>query len=224
MATSGPGAIHLLNGLYDAKLDHVPVVAIVGQTARSAMGGSYQQEVDLQALFKDVASEYLVEVNVAEQLPNAHRPRHPHARSRPRAPTAVIIPADLQEEKYTPPKHAFKHVPSSSPDPWRTTSPCSVAPEAEIARAAEILNAGEKVAILVGQGARSAAAEVRQVAEMTGAGVAKALLGKDVLSDDLPYVTGSIGLLGTRPSYELMRDCDTLLIVGSNFPYIAVPA
>jgi pyruvate dehydrogenase (quinone) len=215
MATSGPGAIHLLNGLYDAKLDHVPVVAIVGQTARSAMGGSYQQEVDLQALFKDVASEYLVEVNVAEQLPNAID-RAIRIALAERAPTAVIIPADLQEERYTPPKHAFKNVPSSSPGMVR---PEVRAPEEEIARAAEVLNAGEKVAILIGQGARGAADEVRELAELTGAGVAKALLGKDVLPDDLPYVTGAIGLLGTRPSYELMRDCDTLLIVGSNFPY-----
>ncbi|QKV73331.1 thiamine pyrophosphate-requiring protein [Amycolatopsis sp. Hca4] len=215
MATSGPGAIHLLNGLYDAKLDHVPVVAIVGQTARSAMGGSYQQEVDLQALYKDVASEYLVEVNVAEQLPNA-LDRAIRIAEASRCPTALIIPADLQEEPYSPPQHAFKQVPSSPPGTaWSRPVPS----EAEIDAAAEVLNAGEKVAILVGQGARGAAEEVRQVAEVTGAGVAKALLGKDVLPDDLPWVTGSIGLLGTRPSYELMRDCDTLLIVGSNFPY-----
>ncbi|MBF6353145.1 thiamine pyrophosphate-requiring protein [Nocardia higoensis] len=214
-ATSGPGAIHLLNGLYDAKLDHVPVVAIVGQTARSAMGGSYQQEVDLQSLFKDVASDYLVEVNVAEQLPNALDRAFRTARSR-RAPTAVIIPADLQEEQYQPPSHAFKEVPSSPPDVPRTTT---TADRADIVRAADILNAGSRVAILIGQGARGAAEQVKQVAELTGAGVAKALLGKDVLPDDLLYVTGSIGLLGTRPSYELMRDCDTLLIVGSNFPY-----
>ncbi|GAB3409082.1 pyruvate oxidase [Flindersiella endophytica] len=214
-ATSGPGAIHLLNGLYDAKLDHVPVVAIVGQTARSAMGGSYQQEVDLQTLFKDVASEYLVEVNVAEQLPNALDRAIRTAEAR-RAPTAIIIPADLQESPYSEPKHAFKHVPSSPPSHIRGT----MTPTAEeVEQAAEVLNSGSKLAILVGQGARHAAAEVRQLAEQTGAGVAKALLGKDVLSDDLPYVTGSIGLLGTRPSYELMRDCDTLLIVGSNFPY-----
>ena len=215
MATSGPGAIHLLNGLYDAKLDHVPVVAIVGQTARSAMGGSYQQEIDLQSLFKDVASEYLVEVNVAEQLPNAldraFRVAHTN-----RAPTALIIPADLQEEKYTPPQHVFKQMPSSPPG---LPHPVITPPESELDRAAEVLNAGEKVAILVGQGARSGAAEVRELAELTGAGVAKALLGKDVLPDDLSCVTGAIGLLGTRPSYELMRDCDTLLIVGSNFPY-----
>jgi pyruvate dehydrogenase (quinone) len=215
LATSGPGAIHLLNGLYDAKLDHVPVVAIVGQTARSAMGGSYQQEVDLQALFKDVASDYLVEVNVAEQLPNA-LDRAIRIAQANRAPTAVIIPADLQEEEYSPPQHAFKQVPSSPPG---TAWAAPVAPESELAKAAEVLNAGEKVAILVGQGARGAPAQLRELAELTGAGVAKALLGKDVLPDDLPYVTGSIGLLGTRPSYELMRDCDTLLIVGSNFPY-----
>ncbi|WP_040871660.1 thiamine pyrophosphate-requiring protein [Nocardia exalbida] len=214
-ATSGPGAIHLLNGLYDAKLDHVPVVAIVGQTARSAMGGSYQQEVDLQNLFKDVASDYLVEVNVAAQLPNALDRAFRVAIAR-RAPTAVILPSDLQEQPYEPPQHAFKQVPSSPPG----QAAARVIPAYEdIRRAAEVIDAGSKVAILIGQGARSAAEEVVELAERTGAGVAKALLGKDVLPDDLPFVTGAIGLLGTRPSYELMRDCDTLLIVGSNFPY-----
>ncbi|MBF6166823.1 thiamine pyrophosphate-requiring protein [Streptomyces gardneri] len=214
-ATSGPGAIHLLNGLYDAKLDHVPVVAIVGQTARSAMGGSYQQEVDLQNLFKDVASDYLVEVNVASQLPNALDRAFRVALAR-RAPTAVILPSDLQEEDYRPPQHAFKQVPSSPPG---LHSPRVVPAPEDIRRAAEVLDAGSKVAILIGQGARSAAEQVVELAEGTGAGVAKALLGKDVLPDDLPFVTGAIGLLGSRPSYELMRDCDTLLIVGSNFPY-----
>ncbi|MDT5068315.1 MAG: hypothetical protein QOK02_4470 [Mycobacterium sp.] len=215
MATSGPGAIHLLNGLYDAKLDHVPVVAIVGQTARSAMGGSYQQEVDLQALFTDVASDYLVEVNVASQLPNALDRAIRTAQTR-RAPTALVIPSDLQEEPYEPPAHAFKQVPSSDPS---TGHPVLQPSNDLVAAAADVLNNGTKVAILIGQGARSAAAEVLEVAELTGAGIAKALLGKDVLPDDLPFVTGSIGLLGTRPSYELMSDCDTLLIVGSNFPY-----
>lgn len=215
-ATSGPGAIHLLNGLYDAKLDHVPVVAIVGQTARSAMGGSYQQEVDLQSLFKDVASDYLVEVNVSSQLPNALDRAFRTARTR-RAPTTVIIPSDLQEEKYEAPEHEFKQVPSSSPGTM--SAPRVVPPRSDIERAAEILNAGTRVAILAGQGARGCTAELTRIAELTGAGVAKALLGKDVLSDELPFVTGAIGLLGTRPSYELMRDCDTLLIVGSNFPY-----
>ncbi|WKG02699.1 thiamine pyrophosphate-requiring protein [Mycolicibacterium sp. HK-90] len=215
MATSGPGAIHLLNGLYDAKLDHTPVVAILGQTARSAMGGSYQQEVDLQALFSDVASDFLVEVNVASQLPNALDRAFRTARAR-RAPTAVVIPSDLQEQPYEPPGHAFKQVPSSGPhDAEPVARPDPVA----LQTAADILDAGSRVAILIGQGARRAADEVAQVAELTGAGVAKALLGKDVLPDDLPYVTGAIGLLGTRPSYELMRECDTLLIIGSNFPY-----
>lgn len=214
LATSGPGAIHLLNGLYDAKLDHVPVVAIIGQTARTAMGGSYQQEVDLQALFGDVAV-YVVEINASAQLPFALDRAIRTARSR-RAPTVVIVPSDLQEEEYTPPEHQFKHVPSSDPgDVVGVVTPS----EAQVRRAAEILNDGERVAILIGQGARGAHDEIAGVADVTGAGVAKALLGKDVLPDDLPFVTGSIGLLGTRPSYEMMRDCDTLLIVGSNFPY-----
>jgi pyruvate dehydrogenase (quinone) len=215
MATSGPGAIHLLNGLYDAKLDHVPVVAIVGQTERSAMGGSYQQEVDLQSLFKDVASDYLVEVNVPEQLPNALDRAFRTALTR-RAPTALIIPSDLQTEDYSPPAHAFKQVPSSPPG---LLAPIVVPQEGELLRAAEVLNGGQRVAILIGQGARGAATEVEQVADILGAGVAKALVGKDVMSDELPFATGAIGLLGTRPSYELMRGCDTLLIVGSNFPY-----
>jgi len=213
-ATSGPGAIHLLNGLYDAKLDHVPVVAIVGQTNRSAMGGSYQQEVDLLSLYKDVASDFCEMVTVPEQLPNVLDRAMRIAATR-HAPTAVIVPADVQELDYSPPGHAFKMVPSSMGLPHAVPVPD---PE-EVRRAAEVLNAGSKVAMLVGQGARSAWAEVEQTAEVLGAGVAKALLGKDVLSDELPYVTGSIGLLGTRPSYELMRDCDTLLVVGSSFPY-----
>ncbi len=214
MATSGPGAIHLLNGLYDAKLDHVPVVAIVGQTARSAIGGSYQQEVDLQTLYKDVASDYVHTVTVPEQLPNVLDRAMRVAMGR-RAPTAIIIPSDVQELEHREPTHSFKMVPSSLGIEWPEVQPNSEA----IRRAADVLNAGTKVAMLIGQGARGAREEVQQVADLLGAGVAKALLGKDVLSDELPYVTGSIGLLGTRPSYELMRDCDTLLTVGSNFPY-----
>jgi pyruvate dehydrogenase (quinone) len=213
-ATSGPGAVHLLNGLYDAKLDHVPVVAIVGQTSRSAMGGSYQQEIDLQSLFKDVAGEYVVTVTVPEQLPNV-LDRAIRTAVAERAPTAIILHSDVQELEYSPPTHAFKMVPSSVGTTWPTLS----ADDGAVAAAAEILNSGEKVAILAGQGSRSARAEVIEVAELLGAGIAKPLLGKDAIPDDLPFVTGSIGLLGTRPSYELMNDCDTLLIVGSNFPY-----
>ncbi|MFF4399012.1 thiamine pyrophosphate-requiring protein [Streptomyces sp. NPDC001480] len=213
-ATSGPGAIHLLNGLYDAKLDHVPVLAIVGQTHRTAMGGSYQQEVDLHTLFKDVASDFLETVTVPEQLPNVldRAIRTAYAR---RCPTAIIIPGDVQELDYSAPTHEFKMVPSSLGMSESTAIPTDDA----LRRAAEILNAGDKPAILIGQGAAGAVAEVQRIAELLGAGVAKALLGKDVLSDELPYVTGSIGLLGTRPSYELMRDCDTLLTIGSSFPY-----
>ncbi|WP_336115744.1 thiamine pyrophosphate-requiring protein [Streptomyces sp. PTD9-10] len=213
-ATSGPGAIHLLNGLYDAKLDHVPVVAIVGQTNRSAMGGSYQQEVDLVSLYKDVASDFCEMVTVPEQLPNVLDRALRTAMAR-RSVTAVIIPADVQELAYSPPEHAFKMVPSSLGMPHYAPVP----DDEDLTRAAEVLNAGDKVALLIGQGARQARTEVMETADRLGAGVAKALLGKDAFDDDLPYVTGAIGLLGTRPSYEMMRDCDTLLVVGSSFPY-----
>ncbi|MDQ1615343.1 MAG: hypothetical protein QOJ60_1282, partial [Actinomycetota bacterium] len=173
-----------------------------------------QQEVDLLSLFKDVASDYLQMVTVPEQLPNV-LDRAIRIASAKRTVTALIIPSDVQELDYSGPTHAFKMVPSSLDQTWAAPAPTA----ADVQRAADVLNSGSKVAILVGQGARGAAAEVTQVADQLGAGVAKALLGKDVLSDELPWVTGSIGLLGTRPSYELMTGCDTLLVIGSNFPY-----
>jgi pyruvate dehydrogenase (quinone) len=213
-ATSGPGAVHLLNGLYDAKLDHVPVVALVGQTERSAMGGSYQQEIDLLTLFKDVCSDYVQMCTVPEQLPNLIDRAIRIALSRS-APTCLIFPSDVLELEYSPPRHAFKQVPSSLGFARPRIDP----DEDAVRRAAEILNAGSQVAMLVGQGARGSAEELTQVADLLGAGCAKALLGKDVLPDDLPWVTGAIGLLGTTASYELMMNCDTLLTVGSNFPY-----
>ncbi|HZU79310.1 MAG TPA: thiamine pyrophosphate-requiring protein, partial [Acidimicrobiales bacterium] len=214
IATSGPGAIHLLNGLYDAKLDHVPVVAIVGQQARTALGGHYQQEVDLVSLFKDVASEYVQMATKAEQFPLLIDRAMRIAMSQ-HAPTCIIVPTDLQEEPYESPGHTFKEMLSSD-----TYEPSSIVPrQDDLRRAAEILNEGERVAMLVGQGARGARAEVLQVADLLGAGIAKALLGKDVVPDDNPIVTGAIGLLGTRPSYDLMMECDTLLMVGSSFPY-----
>jgi pyruvate dehydrogenase (quinone) len=213
-ATSGPGAIHLLNGLYDAKLDHVPVVAIVGQTERSAMGGAYQQEVDLLSLYKDVCSDYVQMCMVPQQLPNLID-RAIRIALTEHSPTALIFPSDVLELPYEPPQHAFKQVPSS----LGMTSVTPRADDAAVQQAADILNAGEKVALLVGQGARGCVAELTEVADALGAGAAKALLGKDVLPDDLPWVTGSIGLLGTIPSYKLMMGCDTLLTVGSNFPY-----
>ena len=214
LATSGPGAIHLLNGLYDAKLDHQPVVAIVGQQDSMAIGGSYQQEVDLISLFKDVASEYTVFVTTPEQIRHAVDRAVRIARSE-RTVTCIIIPNDVQSEKAVEPPHAHGAIHSGI----GYSAPRVIPQDAEIAKAAEILNAGEKVAMLVGQGALGAAEEVKQAAELLGAGVAKALLGKAVLPDDLPYVTGSIGLLGTKPSWDMMMDADTLLMVGSSFPY-----
>ncbi|OBC01857.1 thiamine pyrophosphate-requiring protein [Mycobacterium sp. 852013-50091_SCH5140682] len=214
VATSGPGAVHLLNGLYDAKLDHVPVVAIVGQTERSAMGGSYQQEIDLISLFKDVCSEYVQMCTVPKQLPNLIDRAIRIALSEG-APTAIIVPSDVFELQYEPPGHAFKQVPSSL-----GMSEARVVPDDDaLRRTADLLNSGQKVAVLVGQGARGCVAELTEVAELLGAGAAKALLGKDVLPDDLSWVTGSIGLLGTTASWHLMMECDTLLTIGSNFPY-----
>jgi pyruvate dehydrogenase (quinone) len=215
LATSGPGAIHLLNGLYDAKLDHQPVVAIVGQQARSGLGGNYQQEVDLQTLFKDVAHEYVQTATEATQV------RHLVDRAMrialaERSVTCVILPNDLQEEEAVPtPPHAHGTVHSSAGYERPEITPSS----AQLSRAAEVLNAGERVAMLIGAGTLGAAEEVLEVAELLGAGVAKALLGKAALPDDLPFVTGSIGLLGTKPSWDLMQECDTLLMVGSSFPY-----
>jgi pyruvate dehydrogenase (quinone) len=215
MATSGPGAIHLLNGLYDAKLDHQPVVAIVGQQARAALGGDYQQEVDLQGLFKDVAHEY---VHMATEPAQA---RHLIDRAlrialAERTVTCVIVPNDLQEEDaVTTAPHAHGTIHSGI----GYTRPRVMPAAGELQRAADILNAGQRVAMLVGQGALHATQEVIEVAEKLGAGVAKALLGKTVVPDDLPFVTGAIGLLGTKPSWDLMMDCDTLLMVGSSFPY-----
>lgn len=214
IATSGPGAIHLLNGLYDAKLDHQPVVAIVGQQARIALGGSFQQEVDLISLFKDVAGEYVQMATVPEQIKHLVDRAFRIARSE-RTVTCIIIPTDLQEVKYAEQDRVHGAVFSSS----AYSTPIIKPSAGDLQTAADILNAGSKVAILVGAGAAAAGLQVAEVADILGAGVAKALLGKDVLPDELPYVTGAIGLLGTKPSWDLMSDCDTLLIIGSSFPY-----
>lgn len=214
LATSGPGAAHLVTGLYDARLDHMPVLAIVGQQARAGLGGHYQQEVDLVSLFKDVAGSFVEQASVAPQVRHLVDRAARIAIAR-RTVTAIVIPNDLQEEPYTSPprKHGTVH----SGVGYR--APRVVPTEADLQRAADILNAGEKVALLVGAGALNATDEVIETADRLGAGVAKALLGKAVLPDELPWVTGSIGLLGTKPSWELMRDCDTLLMIGSGFPY-----
>jgi pyruvate dehydrogenase (quinone) len=215
LATSGPGAIHLLNGLYDAKLDHQPVLAIVGQQSRLGLGGNYQQEVDLVTLFKDVASEYVQMAVEAAQIRHLIDRAHRIALDQ-RTVTALIVPNDLAEEpaKEQPPREHGAVV--SAPGYAR---PRILPPEGQLKQAAEILNAGKKVAMLVGQGALGATDEVIETAEALGAGVAKALLGRTVVPDTLPFVTGSIGLLGTKPSWTLMNECDTLLMVGSSFPY-----
>jgi pyruvate dehydrogenase (quinone) len=214
LATSGPGAIHLLNGLYDAKLDHAPVLAIVGQQARAALGGDYQQEVDLVTLFKDVAHEYVHMATVSEQMRHLIDRAIRIALSQ-RTVTCLIVPNDLASMEYAEPPHEHGTIHSSI----GYTRPRIVPDDESLRKAADVLNKGERVAILAGRGALGAEAELLQVADTLGAGVAKALLGRAVVPDDVPYVTGSIGLLGTKPSYELMTGCDTLLMVGSSFPY-----
>ena len=215
LATSGPGAIHLLNGLYDARMDHQPVVAIMGQSATTVLGGSFQQEVDLLSLFKDVASEYVTQVN----SPMAAR----HAIDRAirtaldqRTVTCVILPKDIQEEDAVPKP---PHIHDSLHSGVGYAVPHIIPKRPELESAARILNEGERVAMLIGAGALGATDEVMRMAELLGAGVAKSWLGKAALADDVLYCTGNIGLLGTKPSYDMMQDCDTLLVVGSSFPY-----
>jgi pyruvate dehydrogenase (quinone) len=214
LATSGPGAIHLLNGLYDAQMDHQPVVAIVGQQKTTALGAQYQQEVDLITLFKDVAHHYV------------HMCSHPAAARHlidramriakaERTVTCVIFPNDIQEMAMEQPPRAH----GSTFTGVGYSRPRVIPSDADLMSAARVLNEGSKVAILVGAGALHAREEVRKTAEILGAGVAKALLGRTALSDDLPYVTGAIGLLGTEPSWKMMSECDTLLMIGTSFPY-----
>jgi pyruvate dehydrogenase (quinone) len=215
MATSGPGAIHLLNGLYDAKMDHQPVVAIVGQSATTAIGSQYQQEVDLQSLFKDVASEYCVTVS----SPVAAR----HCIDRAfriamdqNTVTCLIFPKDIQEESAVPdPPQRHDHALTGIGCPV----PYMVPHQSDLEAAAKLLNAGRKVAMLVGAGALGAQDEILLMAELLGAGVAKSWLGKAAIAEDVPFCTGHIGMLGTKPSWDLMRGCDTLLVVGCSFPY-----
>jgi pyruvate dehydrogenase (quinone) len=215
LATSGPGAIHLLNGLYDAKMDHQSVVAIVGQQARAALGGDYQQEVDLISLFKDVAHEYVHMASTPVQVRHLVDRAIRIAKAE-RTVTCLIFPNDLQEMPAveTPPrKHGTVH------SGLGYAKPRIVPQDTDLRRAADLLNQGKKVAMLVGAGALGATDEVMEVAELLGAGVAKALLGKAVIPDEVSYCTGPIGLLGSKPSWIMMSECDTLLIVGSSFPY-----
>lgn len=214
IATSGPGATHLITGLYDARLDHMPVLAIAGQQARTSLGGHYQQELDLVSMFKDVAGNFVQQASAPAQV------RHLIDRGvrialAQRTVAAIILPNDLQEATYEDPpeKHGTVH------SGVGYSAPLVIPHEADLRRAADILNSGRKVAILVGAGALHATDEVIEVAERLQAGIAKALLGKAAVPDDYPFVTGSIGLLGTHPSYQMMSECDTLLMIGSGFPY-----
>jgi len=215
LSTGGPAAIHMLNGLYDAKLDHVPVVAIVGQQALTGLGAGEQQETNLHTLLQDVASAYVEMVSTPEQL------RHVVDRAfriaaGERTVTAIILPHDVQKKpavESPPHEHGSQH---SAPG-W--TSPRLVPRDEELRRAADVLNAGRKVAMLIGAGARGVGDDVIAVAERLGAGVAKALLGKDAVPDDLPFVTGSAGFLGTDATNRMLRECDTLFMVGTSFPY-----
>ncbi|WP_432560995.1 thiamine pyrophosphate-requiring protein [Kineococcus sp. SYSU DK003] len=215
VVTSGPGAVHVLNGLYDAKLDHVPVVALLGQTATNALGTGYYQELDLVRLYGDVAGEFVFQVTSPTQVQHAVDRAARTALER-RTVTAVVLPSDVQDLDAVlevPDGHGFTHtsaVPGSLPGTPRREA---------LEQAAELLRSGRKVAILAGAGALGATDELTAVADALGAGVAKALLGKAVLDDRLDWVTGAIGLLGTRPSYDLMRGCDTLLLVGTTMPY-----
>ncbi len=215
IATSGPGAIHLLNGLYDAVKDHTPVVAIVGQQASTCIGSDYQQEVDLISLFKDVAHEYVHMAGNPVQIRQLVD-RSIRIAKAERTVTCIIIPNDVQEMDAveTPPRKHGNVMTSSA-----FSIPAILPRDEDLRHAAEVLNSGNKVAILVGAGALNATDEVIQTANILGAGVAKALLGKAVLPDDIPYVTGAIGLLGTKPSWDMMMQCDTLLMIGSSFPY-----
>lgn len=213
MATSGPGAVHLANGLYDAKLDHQPVIAVVGQQKRRSVGAHFQQEIDLQSFFKDIAG-------FVSTVMDRYSARHVVDRAvksalTERRPAVVIVPDDVAESGYADPPHEHGSVFTSAT--W--SQPHMVPDETLLRRAADILNAGEKVALLIGQGARKARAEVLEVADVLGAGIAKALLGKDAVPDDLPNVTGAIGLLGTEPSHKMIMKCDTLFMIGTSFPY-----
>jgi pyruvate dehydrogenase (quinone) len=215
MSTQGPGAIHLLAGLYDAKLDRRPVVAIVGQVVSTALGSGYLQEVDLHALFKDVCGQYVQTVFAPEQalmaLDNAMRTAIATS-----TPTCLIIPHDVQQAEMPEElQHSHGIVPSAAVTGRFTVT----APEEQLQRAAEVLNAGEKVALLVGRGAAGAVDEITRLVDLLGAGVTASLLGKPVLDERQPWHTGVMGHLGTNASAELMQHCDTLLIVGCNDPW-----
>ena len=214
LATQGPGAVHLLTGLYDAKLDGKPVVAIVGHVVTTAQGSGYQQEVALPTLFKDVCAQYVQTLDTPEQLgavlDNAFRTARATS-----SPTCVIVPHDVQQADAAGEEHAHGVVPSAA----TVAVPRVLPTDADLDRAADLLNAGRRVALLVGQGAYGAAPEIGEVAELLGAGVTTSLLGKPVIDESRDWACGVMGHLGTTASADLTAGCDTLLIVGSNDPW-----
>jgi len=216
LATSGPGAIHLLNGLYDAKLDGAPVLAITGQTYHDLLGMHYQQEVDLLSLFNDVAvyNEMVMGAGHVQSLLDAAC----RAALSDRGVAHITFPVDLQEQKLSEDEKSQKKVEGHTSDVWQP--PIVVPREQDLRAAANVLNAGTKTVILAGQGALGAGAELEQLADLMAAPIVKPLLGKAVVPDDSPFTTGGIGLLGTEPSEVAMESCDTLLMVGTSFPYM----
>jgi pyruvate dehydrogenase (quinone) len=215
LATQGPGAVHLLNGLYDAKLDRRPVVAIVGQVVTSALGSGYQQEVDLHTLFKDVCAQYLQVVSSPQALPHVLDDAFRTALATS-SPVCVIVPHDVQQAEAPDEDEQGHGIVRSS---TAYAHPRTVPDDAQLRAAADVLGSGERVAVLVGQGAAGAERQVRDVVERLGAGLTTSLLGKPLLDESLPYHCGVMGHLGTTASADLMSGCDTLLIVGSNDPW-----
>ena len=214
LSTQGPGAVHLLNGLYDAKMDSVPVVAIIGQQSRSVLGSAYMQEIDLLNLTRDVASSFRQQINSPEQVPLV-LDRAFKAALADRAPAVVIIPHDVQQAPA--PELEQEHGIVNSAPVW---SPPNVVPAlADLEAAAEVINAGERVAFLVGQGARGAGRQVEALAQKIGAGITTSLMGKPYVDESHPLAAGVMGHLGTSASGMVLGECDTLVIIGSNDPW-----
>ena len=215
LATSGPGGLHLLNGLYDAKLDGQPVLAITGMPYHDMVGTLTQQDVELDKVFMDVA-KYSVRI-----MGPTHVEQVAHLACRTalayRGVAHITFPVDLQEREI---KHERSKRNIAGHASEALAFSARLPDQRDLERAADVLSSGRRVAILAGRGALGAGAELEQVAEMLGAPIIKALLGKAVVPDDSPYTTGCVGLLGTRPSQEAIESCDTLLIVGSSFPYL----
>ena len=216
LATSGPGGIHLLNGLYDAKLDAQPVLAITGLQFHDLIGTFTQQDVALDKLYIDVAvyNERIMGPTHVENVTDlACRTALAY-----RSVAHITFPVDFQEQEVKSRQRSSRNIPHHSSDAGARSA--HLPNRDDLARAADILNRGQKVAILAGRGALDATEQLEKVAELLAAPIIKALLGKAAVPDDSPYTTGGIGLLGTKPSQEAMEDCDTILIVGSSFPYI----